>query len=115
MFLHMDSEDSDQTGRMPRLICLRWMHRSFCWFFHASAQIPLFMIANSVDPNEMPHSDLGLHCEPMSFLRETGMNGLCYNGLVNNTTVILSCIMKYFISYSLFSISKKYFLSFKLK
>ena len=23
---HADSEDSDQTGRMPRLICLRWAH-----------------------------------------------------------------------------------------
>ena len=22
MFLHADSEDSDQTGRMPRLICV---------------------------------------------------------------------------------------------
>ena len=25
-FLHADSEDSDQTGRMPRHICLRWAH-----------------------------------------------------------------------------------------
>ena len=25
------SEDSHQTGRMPRLICLRWV-QSFCWF-----------------------------------------------------------------------------------
>ena len=24
------SEDSDQTERMPRLICLRWAHRTFC-------------------------------------------------------------------------------------
>ena len=29
------SEDSDQ--HMPRLICLRWAHRSFCWFCHAAA------------------------------------------------------------------------------
>ena len=29
-FLHADSEDSDQTDRMPRLISLRWAHR---WFF----------------------------------------------------------------------------------
>ena len=29
------SEDSDQTVWMPRLIrCLRWAHRSFCWFCH---------------------------------------------------------------------------------
>ena len=33
------SEDSDQAGRMPRLICLRWAHMSFCWFCHAAAQI----------------------------------------------------------------------------
>ena len=25
---------------MPRLISFRWMHRSFCYFFHAVAQIP---------------------------------------------------------------------------
>ena len=30
--LHADSEDSDQTEQMPWLICLRWAHRSFCWF-----------------------------------------------------------------------------------
>ena len=29
-FLHADSEDSDQTGRMPRLICLHWAHMPFC-------------------------------------------------------------------------------------
>ena len=38
-FLHADSEDSDQTGRMPRLISLRWAHKSFCWFCHEAAQI----------------------------------------------------------------------------
>ena len=32
MFLHADSEDSDQTGQMPRLICLRWVHISFVGF-----------------------------------------------------------------------------------
>ena len=32
-FLHADSEDSDQTGWMPRLILsLRWAHMPFCWF-----------------------------------------------------------------------------------
>ena len=31
------SEDSDQTGRMPRLIWVRWPHRSFCWFCHVAA------------------------------------------------------------------------------
>ena len=31
-FLHADSEDSDQTWRMPRLICLRWAHTHFVGF-----------------------------------------------------------------------------------
>ena len=31
-FLHADSEDSDQIGRMPRLICLRWAHTHFVGF-----------------------------------------------------------------------------------
>ena len=38
-FLHADSEDSDQTGRMPRLVCLHWAHRPFCWFCHAVAHM----------------------------------------------------------------------------
>ena len=33
------SEDSNQTGRMHRLISLCWVHRSFCWFCHAVAQL----------------------------------------------------------------------------
>ena len=33
-FLHADSEDSDQTGWMPRLICLHWAHMPFCCFCH---------------------------------------------------------------------------------
>ena len=31
------SEGSDQTGRMPRLIWVRWAHRPYCWFCHAAA------------------------------------------------------------------------------
>ena len=38
MFLHADSEDSDQTG-------LRWAHRSFCWFCHEADQIyPMILV-----------------------------------------------------------------------
>ena len=33
------SEDSDQTRRMFRLICLRWAHMSVCWFCHEAAQM----------------------------------------------------------------------------
>ena len=33
-FLHADSEDSDQTGRMPRAdMSLRWAHTHFVGFF----------------------------------------------------------------------------------
>ena len=39
MLPHADSEASDQTGWMPRLICLHWMHRSFCWFCLAAAHV----------------------------------------------------------------------------
>ena len=35
----MDSEDSDQTGWMSRLICLRWAHSSVCWFCRDAAQL----------------------------------------------------------------------------
>ena len=30
------SEDPDQTGRMPMLICHRLAHRPFCWFCHVA-------------------------------------------------------------------------------
>ena len=33
------SEDSDQIGRMPRLIWVFAGHTSFCWFCHAQAHI----------------------------------------------------------------------------
>ena len=36
-FFHADSDDSDQTGRMPRLqadLSLHWAHMPFCWFCH---------------------------------------------------------------------------------
>ena len=32
------SKDSDKTGQMPRLICLHWAHRLFCWFCRVAAQ-----------------------------------------------------------------------------
>ena len=32
-FLYADSEDPDQSGRMPRLISLRWAHMPLCCFF----------------------------------------------------------------------------------
>ena len=38
-FLHADSEDTDQTGRMPKMICLRWAHMPFCWFCHEAAKV----------------------------------------------------------------------------
>ena len=38
MFLHADSEDSDQTGRMPRLIWESSLGaQPHCWFCHVAA------------------------------------------------------------------------------
>ena len=37
-FLHGDSEETEQTGRMPRLIWIRWAHMPFCRFCHEVAQ-----------------------------------------------------------------------------
>ena len=47
-FLHADSKDSDQTGRMPRLIRLRLAHMPFCWFCHEAAHFsyPLILQRN---------------------------------------------------------------------
>ena len=42
-FLHVDSEDFDQTGRMPRLIEVFAGHTPpICWFCHEVAHIKLF-------------------------------------------------------------------------
>ena len=41
-FLQADSEDSDQTGRMPSAqadLSFRWAHMSFCWFCHVMAHM----------------------------------------------------------------------------
>ena len=38
--LHADSEDSDQTGQMPRLICLRWTHSHFVGFVISRLKCP---------------------------------------------------------------------------
>ena len=54
MFLHADSEDSDQTGRMPTDLSLRWAQRSFCWFCHEVAQM-------------LHRTDQGLHCLLLCF------------------------------------------------
>ena len=42
-FLHADSKDSDQTGRMPRLIWSSLSAQPFCWFCHAAAQINVLL------------------------------------------------------------------------
>ena len=43
-FLQADSEDSDQTGQIPRLIWVSTWRMLFCWFCHAAAQIYLSII-----------------------------------------------------------------------
>ena len=45
----MISEDSDKTAQMGRLICHCWLHKSYCRFCYALAQIFYFsMKANGV-------------------------------------------------------------------
>ena len=44
MFLHADSEDSDQAGRMPRLIWVFAGRTSLCWFCHVAAQMSTVIV-----------------------------------------------------------------------
>ena len=43
---HADSEDSDQTGRMPRLICVSAGRTVIFWFFHETAHV---ILSSSID------------------------------------------------------------------
>ena len=50
------SEDSDQTGRMPRLICPRWAHIHFVgfvmrWFIYSAIPFLNLQIYNTVTAN----------------------------------------------------------------
>ena len=49
MFLHPDSEVSDQTGRMDAQadLSFSWAQRSFCWFCHEAAQMMFISIPHS--------------------------------------------------------------------
>ena len=51
-FLHADSEYSDQTWRMPRLICLRWAHIPFCWFCPEAAHFNSYDLTWGVEWGE---------------------------------------------------------------
>ena len=44
----MHSEDSDQSGRMPRL-SLHWAYRPYGWFCHEAAQFHLFSIKQELE------------------------------------------------------------------
>ena len=46
-FLHADSEDSDQTGRMPMLIWVFTGHMRFCWFCREVAEVYSYGCHNS--------------------------------------------------------------------
>ena len=53
----MRTVTTDQTGRMLRLISLRWEHMPFCWFCHEVAHIVMHpkdadRMANRVDPDQ---------------------------------------------------------------
>ena len=61
-FLHADSEDSDQTGRMPRLIWVFcWAHMPFCWFCHDAAHFILLRYES--DDNYESRSVFFLICQ----------------------------------------------------
>ena len=63
-------EDSDQTGRMPRLIrAFRWAHMPFCLFLNEAAHLvfsktqsrdPMSKVGNSADPEQTANQSL--HC-----------------------------------------------------
>ena len=62
MFLHVETEDSDQTGQMTMLIlsfCLE--NRSFCWFCHALAHICLHVHCCHGDTNKQDEFSMFLN------------------------------------------------------
>ena len=52
-FLHADSEDADQTGRIQADLSLRWAHMPFCWFCHEAAQIRRLALQYQVIRNQI--------------------------------------------------------------
>ena len=86
------SEDSDQTGRMPRLI---WVFAgSFCWFccvalilyYHDDLKFPDRQVcANSWDPDQT--SPFRLHCLP----RPVNQNTSHHYGSIENDKHSLTC------------------------
>ena len=59
IFLHTNSEDSDPTERMPKLMSLRWVQMSFCWFCHEAAQFCFKQVFAEL-PSSFPASCGGL-------------------------------------------------------
>ena len=53
-FLHVDSEDSDQTGQMPRPICLCWAHCHFVGFVMLRLILMLFQ-TDRLFPSRQPY------------------------------------------------------------
>ena len=60
--------NSHQTGRMPRLICHCWAHRSFCWLCHAAALFMVIITSSHMKSEEI-HSHLHFHasCKSRGF------------------------------------------------
>ena len=46
----MRTVKTDQTGRVPRLTCLRCAHRSFCWLCRSAAHF--YYCVAAIDPCE---------------------------------------------------------------
>ena len=57
--------DSDQTGRMPRLICLRWAH-TFCWFCHVVAHLGFVAHSHFYETNYYRHQSRSLGSDSLS-------------------------------------------------
>ena len=43
-YLHVDSKDWSDWADAQSDLSLRWAHRSFCWFCHTAAQLPIFSL-----------------------------------------------------------------------
>ena len=64
-FLHAHREDSDQTGRMPRLICLRWAHIILLVLTCCGSNVYPFMLSGLFYPFNLGKS---IFIQGMSFV-----------------------------------------------
>ena len=92
-FLHVDSEDSDQTGRMPRLIWVFAGH-TFCWFCHEVAHLQNFKKRREVTSTGKTYVYIYKTFSFNSLSKDTTINFLCQYGSHTNSLSEL-----YFVAY----------------